>query len=242
LLLSNDFYFMHLFYTPDITTDPYSLSEEESRHCQKVLRLRDGDTVYLTDGRGTLFHARIADARGRQVMVEVISRQENYGRRPYRLHLAVAPTKNTDRYEWFLEKATEIGVDEITPLICEHSERRTLRTDRLVKIITAAVKQSVQAWHPKLNEPVEFRKFIAHDLPGQHFIAHLDEQQPLELQRLYTKGSDTVILIGPEGDFSEQEMESALKAGFLCVSLGRTRLRTETAAVVACHTVCLLNG
>lgn len=198
--------------------------------------------MHLTDGRGTLFRARIADTRGRQVMVEVVSRQEEYGRRPYRLHLAVAPTKNTDRFEWFLEKATEIGVDEITPLICEHSERRVLRTDRPMKVITAAMKQSQQAYHPVLNEPVDFRKFISREPAGQRFIAHLDEQEPVALQKLYTKGSDTVILIGPEGDFSTEEMESALKAGYRCVALGSTRLRTETAAIVACHTLRLLNG
>jgi 16S rRNA (uracil1498-N3)-methyltransferase len=133
-------------------------------------------------------------------------------------------------------------VDEITPLVCEHSERRTLRTDRLVKVITAAMKQSGQAYHPVLHEPVDFRKFMAQNLPGQRFIAHLDEQEPVALQKLYDRGSDAVILIGPEGDFSEAEMESALKAGYRCVSLGSTRLRTETAAVVACHTICLLNG
>jgi len=233
---------MHLFYTPGIITGIYSLSEEESRHCQKVLRLKAGDMVSLTDGQGTLFEARITDASGRQVMVEVVSRREEVGRRPYRLHLAVAPTKNTDRFEWFLEKATEIGVDEITPLICEHSERRVLRTDRLVKVVTAAIKQSVQTWHPRLNEPAGFGRFIARELSGQRFIAHLDEQQPVELQRLYTRGADAVILIGPEGDFSDKEMESALKMAYRCVSLGSTRLRTETAAVVACHTIALLNG
>lgn len=162
---------MNLFYTPDISGNLYSLNEEESRHCQKVLRLRLGDTVHLTDGRGTLFEARITDLQNRRVAVEVISRQDGFGRRDYFLHMAVAPTKNIDRFEWFLEKATEIGVDEITPLICEHSERRQLRTYRLEKIITAAAKQSLKAYHPKLNEPVLFGKFLSSDLSHTDVIA-----------------------------------------------------------------------
>jgi 16S rRNA (uracil1498-N3)-methyltransferase len=239
---------MNLFYTPDITGSLYSLSEEESRHCRMVLRLRDGDIIHLTDGKGTLFEARILDASNRQVAVEVINQQENYGRLGYRLHLAVAPTKNIDRFEWFLEKATEIGVDEITPLICEHSERRQLRTDRLEKVITAAMKQSLKAYHPKLNEPVFFGKFLASpppsfpaiSFPENRYIAYITNGAPL-LQQLYQKGADAVILIGPEGDFSPAEVESAKKSGYQVISLGESRLRTETAAIVACHAVNLMN-
>jgi len=239
---------MNLFYTPDIAGSLYSLNEEESRHCQKVLRLREGDIIHLTDGKGTLFESRILDARSRQVTVEVISRQDGYGRRDYRLHLAVAPTKNIDRFEWFLEKATEIGIDEITPLICDHSERRQLRTDRLEKIITAAVKQSLKAYHPKLNEPVLLDKFLTSKLPGipenrlpeNKFIAYITNGAPL-LKQSYQKGADAVILIGPEGDFSPVEIETAIKFGYHVISLGESRLRTETAAVVACHTIQLIN-
>jgi len=247
---------MNLFYTPDITSNIYSLNEEESRHCQKVLRLREGEIIHLTDGRGTLFEAMIADACGRQVSVEVISRLENYGKRDFRLHMAVAPTKNIDRFEWFLEKATEIGVDEITPLICDHSERRQLRTDRLEKIITAAVKQSLKAYHPKLNEPVLLGNFLASQLPRlpasplpgspanpfpeNKFLAYITTGAPL-LKQLYQKGEDVIILIGPEGDFSPSEVEAAIKSGYQIISLGESRLRTETAAVVACHAVAMLN-
>lgn len=232
---------MNLFYTPDITSSYYSLNEEESRHCQKVLRLREGEIIHLTDGRGTLFEARIIDSLSRQVSVEVTGKQENYGKRPYRLHLAVAPTKNIDRFEWFLEKATEIGVDEITPLICEHSERRQLRIDRLEKVITSAVKQSLKAYHPILHPLADYKKFIAQKMEGQLFIAHLEESDPVLLQKVYRKSNDVTILIGPEGDFSDTEISLASEASYQCVSLGNSRLRTETAAVVACHTIEMLN-
>jgi 16S rRNA (uracil1498-N3)-methyltransferase len=214
---------------------------EESRHCQKVLRLREGEIIHLTDGRGTLFEARIIDSRSRQVSVEVTGKQENYGKRDYRLHLAVAPTKNIDRFEWFLEKATEIGIDEITPLVCEHSERRHLRIDRLEKVITSAVKQSLKAYHPVLNQLTDYKKFITEKRTGQLFIAHLEESDPVLLRKVYLKNNDVTILIGPEGDFSESEMASAIAASYQCISLGSSRLRTETAAVVACHTIEMLN-
>ncbi len=232
---------MNLFYTPDITSSYYSLNEEESRHCQKVLRLREGEIIHLTDGSGTLFEARIIDSQSRQVSVEIIGKQENYGKRDYRLHLAVAPTKNIDRFEWLLEKATEIGVDEITPLVCEHSERRQLRIDRLEKVITSAVKQSLKAYHPVLNPLVDYKKFITENRKGQLFIAHLEESDPVLLQKVYKKSNDVTILIGPEGDFSDTEISLALKASYQCVSMGNSRLRTETAAVVACHTIEMLN-
>lgn len=232
---------MNLFYTPDIAGSIYTLNEEESRHCQRVLRLREGAVIHLTDGRGNLFEARIIDARGRLVSAEISGKQENYGKRNYRLHLAVAPTKNIDRFEWFLEKATEIGVDEITPLICEHSERRHLRIDRLEKIITAAVKQSLKAYHPVLHPLTEYKNFIAAKREGQLFIAHLEEKNPVMLQKAYLRGSNATILTGPEGDFSEDEIASAIKASYQCVSLGESRLRTETAAVLACHAIGMLN-
>jgi len=263
---------MNLFYTPDITGGIYSLNEEESRHCQKVLRLRQGDSIHLTDGRGTLFEAKITDLQSRRVTVEVTSRQDGFGRRDYFLHLAVAPTKNIDRFEWFLEKATEIGVDEITPLICDHSERRQLRTDRLEKVITAAVKQSLKAYHPKLNEPIALGEFLTSPPPSPHasplpslhapmppglpasslprfpadsqntnkFIAYITLDAPL-LKQLYQKGSSAIILIGPEGDFSPSEVESAITSGYQVISLGKSRLRTETAAIAACHTIELVN-
>lgn len=232
---------MNLFYTPGISEGLYNLDEDESRHCRSVLRLSAGDTLFLTDGRGTLFEARIIDTKSRSVIVETFRRYDNYGKRDYYLHLAVAPTKNIDRFEWLLEKATEIGVDEITPLICVHSERKVLRPDRLVKIITAAMKQSLKAYHPVLNDPAHFDKFISMPHDGSLFIAHLDQNQPVPLQKVYHKGEAATILIGPEGDFSANELKDALDNNFNCVSLGDNRLRTETAAIVACHTVNLVN-
>lgn len=232
---------MNLFYSPDLSGDVYTLDEEESRHCQKVLRLIEGDTVHLTDGQGTLYEARIIDARSKKVQVEVISRQVNFGRKDFRIHLAVAPTKNIERFEWFLEKATEIGIDEITPILCEHSERRNLRPDRLNRIITAALKQSLKAYHPVLNSLTDFKKFIGKDRTGQRFIAHLEEEKPVQLQSVCKRGNDVTVIIGPEGDFSIQELEMARKEGYICVALGDSRLRTETAAVVACHSINFIN-
>lgn len=233
---------MNLFYTPDINSGIYSLNQEESRHCRTVLRLDEGDIVYLTDGKGTLYESRIIDSRSKLVTVEIIDRKYNYNRRNYRLHLAVAPTKNIDRFEWFIEKATEIGIDEITPLICDHSERRQLRTDRLLKVITSAVKQSLKAYHPVLNEIKDFRAFITEERMNQKFIAHLEVNNPVFLKEVCRIGTDVTILIGPEGDFSTDELSSALSAGYQCVSLGNSRLRTETAAIAACHTVFLVNS
>jgi 16S rRNA (uracil1498-N3)-methyltransferase len=233
---------MNLFYTPDIDSDIYSLNEEESRHCRLVLRLREGDPVHLTNGKGTMFESRILDSRSKLVTVEIVSRTDNYNRRDYRLHMAVAPTKNIDRFEWFLEKATEIGVDEFTPLLCEHSERRQIRTDRLFKVITSAVKQSLKAYHPVLNEMTDFNEFISRERQGGKYIAHLEENDPVLLKEVFEKTQEVTILIGPEGDFSSGEISKGIKQGYLCVSLGNSRLRTETAAIAAIHTIFLLNS
>ncbi len=256
---------MNLFYAPDISGELYTLNEEESRHCIKVLRLSSGDSIVLTDGRGQIFETTIINDKGKNCIVQInrsfsaipdpkspnqhrptaqstnqpIDQSTNpfaWGFRPYRLHLAIAPTKNIDRFEWFLEKSTEIGIDEITPLICAHSERRQLRTDRLEKVITSAMKQSLKAFHPVLREPVSFSHFIRNEpVPGRD-MAYINEGVPL-LQRVYETGQDAVILIGPEGDFSPEEVESAIQAGYKVVSLGNSRLRTETAGVVACSVI-----
>jgi len=164
----------------------------------------------------------------------------NYGKRRFRLHLAVAPTKNTARFEWFLEKATEIGIDEITPLVCEHSERVQIRIDRLQKIILSAAKQSLKTYLPILHEPMKFDDFISLNHPASRFVAYVEEHQPLHLKTVYQNG-DCVVLIGPEGDFSKKEMELAFQQGFKPVSLGPSRLRTETAAIVACHIINIAN-
>ncbi len=232
---------MYLFYTPDIEANVYTLTEEESKHCIRVLRLKKGDIIYLTDGKGNLCQTSIIDDNPKRCMVNVVSVQNYYGKRDYKLHLAVAPTKNMVRLEWFLEKATEIGIDEITPLLCEHSERVVIKTERLNKVITAAMKQSLKAYHPQLNEPVKFKDFITHASEDEKYIAWCDTEPAVHLKNFYHKGKDVIVLIGPEGDFSPAEVQLAKDHGFVPVSLGKSRLRTETAALATCMTINLMN-
>ncbi len=220
---------------------PVQLNAEESFHLIKVLRKKAGDTIHLTDGYGNLYEGVILDATIKQCNLLLQSCIPNYEKSPTHLHLAVAPTKNIDRYEWFLEKATEIGVQEITPLICDHSERAVIRTDRLQKVILSAVKQSLKTYLPILNEPVKCIDFISSKKSNMNFIAYVEEKQELQLKDCYLKGNNALILIGPEGDFSKREIEKAKVEQFKMVSLGNSRLRTETAAIVACHTINLLN-
>jgi 16S rRNA (uracil1498-N3)-methyltransferase len=233
---------MNLFFVPDIKEGFYQLPEEESKHIVRVLRMKAGDSIFLTDGLGTLDEASIIDASSKQCTVKSIKTLREYQKRQFHLHIAIAPTKQTDRFEWFLEKSTEIGIDEITPLICTHSERTRVKTDRLQKVIIAAMKQSLKAYLPKLFEPVEFKRFIQKPFHGKKFIAYCGEQSTIELKNIYRKGAKALILIGPEGDFSIQEVELANKYGFIPISLGKSRLRTETAGIVACHTINLMNS
>jgi 16S rRNA (uracil1498-N3)-methyltransferase len=234
---------MQLYFIAPISTSipcQINLGSEESFHCIKVLRLRVGETLHLTDGNGNLYEGQILaqDIKSCPVMLNSVTPE--YGKRPFSLHMAVAPTKNIARFEWFLEKATEIGIDEITPLICEHSERAQIRIDRLQKIILAAAKQSLKTYLPVLHDPMKFNDFIRLNLPSSRFVAYVEEQQPDHLKTAYQNG-DCTVLIGPEGDFSKKEMESALQQAFKPVSLGPSRLRTETAAVVACHIINIVN-
>ena len=233
---------MHLFYTPEISSHIYTLEEQESKHCIRVLRLKKGDIIHLTDGKGNLFESKIIQDNPKKCIVEVTDVQKEVGKRDFKLHIAIAPTKNIARTEWFAEKATEIGIEDITPVICDHSERKIVKTDRLNKVITAAMKQSLKAYHPKLNETVRFKDFIKNNPEGQRFIAYICDKYNETLKDLYTPGSDVTILIGPEGDFSEREVELAIESGFKPISLGKSRLRTETAALVACHSVEILNS
>ena len=232
---------MHLFYTPDISPDSYSLSEHESKHCAKILRLKKGDIIFLTDGRGNMFESKIVDANPKKCIVKITQINREVGKRNFNIQIAIAPTKNISRFEWFLEKATEIGIDEITPVICEHSERKNIKTERLNKVITAAVKQSLKAYHPILNELCKFNDFITANLQGEKYIAYIDEDVNEILKNLYVRNSDVTILIGPEGDFSKNEIKLATDNGYKPISLGKSRLRTETAGVVACHTINMLN-
>jgi len=233
---------MHVFYTPDITGIDYILNEEESRHCMKVLRLVIGDVVHLIDGKGGLYEAEIVSESKRNVTLRVLQTTAEYQKRNHSLHIAVAPTKNIDRLEWFLEKATEIGIDQITPVICERSERKIVKEDRLNKVITSAVKQSLQAYHPVLNEAVSFKDFIANNKADHQMIAHCIDGEPRNfISQITQPGKSYLILIGPEGDFTPNEIELALQNDFKPLTLGNTRLRTETAALAACFEVNYLN-
>lgn len=234
---------MHLFYTPDINTSTYTLSEEESKHCIKVLRLVEGNHVYLVDGKGGFYETHIIEAHPKRCMVQVLDVKLNYGTRNYRLHVAISPLKSLDRFEWFLEKATEIGIDEITPIITQRSEKRDLKLERANKIIESAMKQSKKAFHPKLNEATSWNNFIKENhSESVKLIAHCLDDEKKSLSDFKTDEKiDFLILIGPEGDFTEEEISSAIAKGFTPLSLGESRLRTETAALKAVALVAFIN-
>ena len=229
---------MSIFYTPGITGPNYVLNEEESAHCTRVLRLGEGHTVYLADGRGTLYTARITAARPKACAVEIISKEEYYKQHPYKLHMAIAPTKSMERFEWLLEKITEIGVDEITPLLCEHSERRVLKHERAEKVLVAAMKQSQKAQLPLLHEMTPVADFVQKEFSGKKLMAHCAPGRKTVLPKALQGCRDALILIGPEGDFSTAEITAAMQHGFEAVTLGDTRLRVETAGIVACCQMC----
>ncbi len=231
---------MQLFYSPDIdgTNKIFTFSKDESRHIVKVLRKKEDDILLITDGKGFIYNVKIIDANDKKCNVEIIDAISKKAHN-YKLHIAIAPTKMNDRIEWFLEKATEIGIDEITPIFCENSERKVIKKERFEKIIQSAMKQSLQARLPILNNPISFKEFIGNKYNGEKFIAHCDDQHKTQLKSLNTLSSDYTILIGPEGDFSRNEIELALNTNFIPVALGNNRLRTETAGIVACHTIAL---
>ena len=231
---------MHVFYTPDIQTRA-ELPEEEAAHAVRVLRLEAGDEVTLTDGKGCFYRAEISAASNKRCLVNVLETLPQEPLWQGHLHLAMAPTKNMDRTEWFAEKATEIGFDELTFLNCRFSERKVIKTERIQKILVSAIKQSLKTRLPKLNEMTDFNKFIRQPFNGQKFIAHCYEGEKPLLKDIVRRGEDALVLIGPEGDFSEEEVKLAVEQGFQPISLGRSRLRTETAALVACHILNLCN-
>ena len=233
---------MQLFFNPDISenTTQFTFEREESKHIVKVLRKNIGDTLYITNGKGWLFIAEISMPNINKCTAKIIS-QKQQPKRDYNLHLAVAPTKMNDRYEWFLEKATEIGIDSITPIICDHSERKVIKPERFERILQSAMKQSLNCYLPKLNDAISFKDFINLDFEGDLFIAHCEETDRKSLKQQLNPKTDITILIGPEGDFSVKEITEALKNNFIPVTLGETRLRTETAAIVACHSVAFIN-
>ncbi|MEI6555979.1 MAG: 16S rRNA (uracil(1498)-N(3))-methyltransferase [Paludibacter sp.] len=231
---------MTLFYCPTISTAAV-LSEEESQHAVKVLRLQVGDEILVVDGIGGFYKARITNPHPKHCGFEIVESQNDSGKRDYKLHIAIAPTKNIERLEWFIEKATEIGIDEITPIVCRFSERKIVKEERLEKIIVSAAKQSVKALFPRLNPLCTFDELLKTQSASQKFIAHCYNEEKKLLQTEIQKSKDNLILIGPEGDFSKEEVEKAISLGFVPVSLGESRLRTETAGVFACSTVAIMN-
>lgn len=236
---------MHLFYTPLLQSgmDAFLLDEAESKHAVRVLRLLAGDEVGLIDGRGGYYSATIQDAHPKRVVLSIHAVQENYQALPYQLHIAIAPTKNMDRLEWFVEKATEIGITVITPIICDRSERKDVKIDRLEKVAIAAMKQSMKAHLPLINPAIRLASFFKTlaSAPGKRFIAHCDEGQKAWINTKAEPGDAILILIGPEGDFSPNEIRQAMQAGFEPISLGESRLRTETAGIAVCMETALLN-
>ena len=231
---------MQIFYTPDIAFRA-ELPEEEAGHCIRVLRLTEGDEILLTDGKGMFYKAAISRAHPKHCEVDILESWQQPALWNFKLHIAVAPTKNMDRMEWFAEKATEIGIDAITCLNCRFSERKEVKPARLEKILVSAMKQSQKATLPVLTGMTDFCTFVTQPFDGRKFIAHCEEGDKKLLKQLYQPGENALVLIGPEGDFSPEEIELALKNGFLPISLGESRLRTETAALVACHTIHVLN-
>lgn len=231
---------MHVFYTPDIAVT-CEMPEEEAAHCLRVLRLGVGDEVMLTDGKGCFYKAVISAATGKRCQVKVTETIEQEPLWNGHLHLAMAPTKNMDRIEWLAEKATEIGFDELSFLNCRYSERKVIKTERVEKIVVSAVKQSLKARKPVVNEMMDFARFVKQDFAGQKFIAHCNEGEKLLLKEILVSGEDALVLIGPEGDFSPEEVKLAESLGFRSISLGKSRLRTETAALVSVHIMNLFN-
>ena len=226
---------MQLFYLEN-PKDEIILSTEESKHATKVLRKQEGDILNFTDGKGYFYKAEITVAETRKCRLKVVSTEQKPKQHKYHLHIAIAPTKNMDRFEWFLEKATEIGIDEITPIICSRSERKVIKTERCNRILLSAMKQSLKFHLPKLNEAITLNDFLKKDFQGNKYIAHCEDGKKKELKTV-NKTDKYLILIGPEGDFTQKEIDLVLQNQFKAVSLGTSRLRTETAGIIAALTI-----
>ena len=226
---------MQLFYTNNSESE-FTLPSEESKHITKVLRKKEGDTLHFTDGKGQLLITEITSTDIRKTRVKIIKKIEQEKQHNYYLHVAIAPTKNMDRFEWFLEKACEIGIDEITPIICDHSERKFVKKERGNRILLSAMKQSLKYHLPKLNEAISLNNFMKQDFIGNKYIAHCENSEKIELKNKETENR-TLILIGPEGDFSVSEIEKSIEKNYLAISLGNSRLRTETAGLVCVTTI-----
>ena len=230
-----------LFYSPEISLNS-QLSEIESHHCVKVLRMRTGDLLTVTDGKGSFYQCTIVDANPKRCIVSINNKIKVDKPRDFILQIAFAPTKQMDRNEWFVEKATEVGIDRFTPIISTYSERKEVKVERLIKTAISAMKQSQQPFLPLIDKTVAFKDFIQLPFDGKKLIAHCYETPKMALSQIYKKGENALILIGPEGDFSEEEVENAIAYGFEPISLGESRLRTETASLIAAHTVHVLNA
>lgn len=232
---------MQLFYTQNIKDQEAYFEGEEARHIIQVLRYQAGQTIQFIDGKGHFYTGTLTQISKKNCIASIQNIRAAYNDRPYSVSIAIAPTKNINRFEWFLEKSTELGINRVIPLKCERSVRKQIRNDRLEKIILSATKQSLKAQLPELMPLTEYKSFLNEEFSGQQFIAHCEETQKDLLSKKYQTGRDVTILIGPEGDFSPSEIALALKAGFEPVSLGESRLRTETAGIAACHTIHILN-
>jgi len=233
---------MQIFYAPDITDDYYVLDTNESKHIIRVLRMTKGTPVRLIDGKGNLFEGIIENPDQRQCKIKITAVIKTFEKRNYSLHLAVSPLKNADRFEWFVEKSVEIGIDEITPLICRNTEKQGIKSERINNLIISAMKQSLKATKTILNEPCLFDDFMSRDISGSRMIAHCNESfKRIKVSEVYVKAENAVILIGPEGDFSKDEILTATNNGFSNIHLGTSRLRTETAGVAACHSIYFIN-
>jgi 16S rRNA (uracil1498-N3)-methyltransferase len=233
---------MQIFYAPDIIGNTYTLDEKESKHLIRVLRMKRGADVRLIDGKGNLYEGVIREADQNKCTLDIKGVIRDFEKRNYRLHIAISPLKNPERFEWFVEKSVEIGIDEITPLICRNTEKPGIRAERVNNLIISAMKQSLKASKTILNEPCNFRDFISMKSDSIRLIAHCnDSLKKRGVSNVYTKGGNAIILIGPEGDFTNEEIDSAVKNEFIPVHLGTSRLRTETAGIAACHSVYFIN-
>jgi len=233
---------MQIFYAPGINDNIYALDENESRHCIRVLRMTKGNTLKLIDGKGNLYKGFISNPDPHGCEIRITEVLTDFEKRDYRIHIAISPVKNHDRFEWFVEKSVEIGIDEITPLICKNTEKPGIKIDRINNIIISAMKQSIKAFKPVLNKAVTFSEFQNLKIDGKRMIAHCCQfHERSKIDKVYKKGEDAAILIGPEGDFTDEEIFEAVDNGYISVHLGNCRLRTETAGIAACHSIYFIN-
>ena len=233
---------MQIFYAPDIKGDTYTLNEKESKHIIRVLRMIKGSVVRLIDGRGNMYEGFINNPDARKCSVTITGINRDFEKRSYKLHIAISPLKNSERFEWFIEKSVEIGVDEITPLICRNTEKRIIKSERVNNLIISAMKQSLKATRTLLNDACSFNDLIGREYTGTGMIALCNDLvKKYNIAEVYRRAQNALILIGPEGDFSEEETYNAVDKGFKPVHLGASRLRAETAGIAACHSVYFIN-